>query len=186
MPRGKWDRSTRDLKVERLAYMERAITRFWSKVDRRGADECWPWTGTIAKGSRVNIKYGQFGLNKTAGGCKTYRAHRFAWLLANGAVPQDMNVLHRCDNPRCCNPGHLFIGTQRDNIEDQLEKGRWLYCEKAGRAKLTNQIVLAMRASDLPDRHFADLYNVHPGTIRKARNGQKWARLNEQLDRRDK
>lgn len=89
--------------------------RFWARVEKRGPDECWPWTGyRDAKG------YGQIALNRrTAEG-----AHRVSWALARGEIPDGIHVLHRCDNPPCCNPAHLFLGTHADNMWDMKAKGR--------------------------------------------------------------
>lgn len=90
--------------------------RFWSFVAVAGASECWPWTGSLRdKG------YGQ-----VAWGGRPTKAHRVAFLLGYGRWP-DPNALHRCDNPGCCNPAHLFEGTTEDNNRDMWNKGRhWL------------------------------------------------------------
>lgn len=79
-------------------------------------DECWPAKNTVKDG------YGQVRL-----GAKMVRAHRLAWTMFNGPIPDGLNVLHACDNPACCNPAHLWLGTQRDNVQDMLRKkrGRW-------------------------------------------------------------
>ena len=103
------------------------MDKFWNKVDRRGPDDCWPWLkGKDRKG------YGQ-----TTIAYQHHRAHRLAWELANGPIPAGLCVLHRCDNPPCCNPGHLWLGTQRDNAHDAIAKGRfkkmnpkpWTHCK---------------------------------------------------------
>jgi len=87
--------------------------RFWEKVDVRGPDECWPWT------RKHNPKgYGQFRKDKMV------QAHRMAWELTNGPIPDGLDVLHTCDNPPCCNPHHLFLGTNDDNMRDMNSKGR--------------------------------------------------------------
>jgi hypothetical protein len=83
--------------------------RFWAKV--KVTEYCWLWTGALRNG------YGRFG-------SPPYRyAHRVAWELTNGS-PGDLKVLHKCDNPKCVRPDHLFLGTQRDNIRDRAQKGR--------------------------------------------------------------
>ena len=97
------------------------IARFWSKVDkdgpvqphRPGIDQCWVWLGSLRKG------YGYirvFGVN--------YRAHRLSWLLSGSSIPEGLCVLHRCDNPSCVRPEHLWVGTQLENIADRHRKGR--------------------------------------------------------------
>ena len=86
--------------------------RFWSKV-ARGAG-CWAW-----QASRDRHGYGRFGLD----GHVEY-AHRVAWVLTRGAIPQGLRVLHRCDNPPCCNPAHLYLGTPAQNTADMISRGR--------------------------------------------------------------
>jgi len=118
--------------------------RFWLMVDKRGPDDCWPWAGC-----RLRHGYGHFNVN----GRKTL-AHRFSWSLVNGPIPDGNGwhgtcVLHRCDNPPCVNPAHLFLGTQADNIDDMIAKGRNGYTgqrgEKHGMAKLTESQVIEIR-----------------------------------------
>lgn len=85
--------------------------KFWAKVDERGKEECWPWQGTCdTKG------YGRAG--------KSERAHRVAFMLARGPIPTGMLIRHRCDNPPCCNPFHLELGTKADNAQDAVERRR--------------------------------------------------------------
>lgn len=90
--------------------------RFWSKVDRRGSDDCWPW---IAKAKH---KHG-YGMFTVATGFVDY-SHRLAFALANGGMPEGTYIRHSCDNPPCCNPMHLLEGTQADNVQDMMRRGR--------------------------------------------------------------
>ena len=90
------------------------VERFWARVDRRGSDECWPWAGPRRpKG---------YGLTDVFG--RTAQTHRIAYLLAMGHIPAGLFVCHRCDNPPCCNPAHLFVGSPKDNTWDMRRKGR--------------------------------------------------------------
>jgi hypothetical protein len=88
--------------------------RFWSRVDKRGFDDCWHWTGRLSEHG-----YGSFDDPK-----KPKKAHRIAWELTYGPIPDSLCVLHSCDNPACCNPSHLWLGTQLENIADMWTKGR--------------------------------------------------------------
>jgi hypothetical protein len=94
--------------------------RFWSRVDKRGPDECWPWIG-----AQNGNGYGRIKVDGIL-----WVAHRVAYALATKKWPKsDLTyhgkvVMHRCDNPACCNPAHLQIGTQRRNVMDMVRKGR--------------------------------------------------------------
>lgn len=88
-------------------------TRFWTHIVRRGDDECWGWRGTTRDG---------YGRTHFKG--RLENANRIAWILANGPIPRGIFVLHTCDNRPCCNPNHLFLGTNVDNMRDMAIKGR--------------------------------------------------------------
>jgi hypothetical protein len=95
--------------------------RFWSKVDRRDQGGCWEWQGAIRHGP--NKGYGRFV--ETINGKRFERiAHRIAWQLANGPIPNGLLICHHCDNRRCCRPAHLFLGTYADNTADMVSKCR--------------------------------------------------------------
>lgn len=120
--------------------------RFWSKVDRRGPDECWPWLGYRRKGG-----YGEMSVrNEDDTKWVTRLANRIAYELHYGPIPPGLGALHTCDNPPCCNPAHLYAGTAKNNIDDTIARGRFrtngLYGERIGTSKLTGDIVLAIRA----------------------------------------
>ena len=118
----------------------RVSKRFWAKVDIKSDDECWNWVG----GFRGGKGYGSFwvnGVNKAA--------HRFAWEDTNfKSVPDGMCVCHRCDNPSCCNPSHLFVGTHGDNAADRNAKGR-----QAKGQKITENRILPTGASHWTHQH---------------------------------
>jgi hypothetical protein len=94
------------------AKVQPLVERFWARV--RKGPECWEFAGPTRKG------YGQLGV----GSGRHISAHRISWELANGPIPDGMQVLHTCDNPPCVNPAHLFLGTHQDNMDDMVAKGR--------------------------------------------------------------
>ena len=119
--------------------------RFRRYVVERGPNECWEWTGARSSG------YGELAMP----GTYPAKAHQLAWEAANGPVPDGLWVLHRCDNPPCVNPAHLYVGTHADNMRDMRERGRHWYRvnpdnilrgERTGAAKLTADQVSEIRA----------------------------------------
>lgn len=114
------------------------IQRFWSRVDKSaGDDSCWLWIYY-----RDRNGYGMANFNRV-----NYISHRLAWQLTYGDIPDGLLVCHRCDNPPCCNPKHLFLGTQKDNMQDMSKKGRNAdkRGEKSPVAKLTQKQVDEIR-----------------------------------------
>jgi hypothetical protein len=126
--------------------------RFWAKVDKQ--DTCWVWTASCnPKG------YGQFLVNKVP-----RRAHRLSWEMHNGPIPAGMQVLHRCDNPSCVRPEHLFLGTNNDNMQDKITKGRGRAArhEKQGKARLTTRQVVEIRClrGVISQLSIANIYDI--------------------------
>jgi len=132
---------------------------FWAKVDKRGPDECWPW---LAAKSRDG--YGKLGLAS-----HTLRAHRVAWWLANGPLPEGMCVCHHCDSVGCVNPSHLFLGTYADNAADMVQKGRQY-------SKLTEEDVRTIREeyATTTQKVLARKYGVAQPTVSQAILGDTW------------
>jgi hypothetical protein len=131
--------------------------RFWSHVDTSG--ECWLWTG----GGNIH------GYGKLRLGNKHLAAHRVAWELTNGAIPDGLSVLHKCDVRACVRPEHLFLGTQQDNMRDCANKGRQALGERNNHAVLNAADVAAIReqhaAGGVTQAALARAYGVKPGTI---------------------
>lgn len=164
--------------------------RFWAKVKRE--DGCWEWTAHID-----DWGYGVFRVNR-----KLCKAHRVSWEWENGPIPDGSLVLHRCDNPKCVRPDHLFLGTPKDNMRDASAKGRliqqkdpskqprgerhgsktrpekWYAGEKHGMAVLTNAQVEEIRQRYVPRKvsayKLAKEYGVSRSVIQRAVTGESY------------
>lgn len=138
--------------------------KFWEKVDKSA--DCWIWLGHIDK-----YGYGKFW---------NYLSHRFAWILTNGEIPKGLYVCHHCDNPSCVNPAHLFLGTQQDNMDDMVKKGRTSppLGERNGCSKLTEKDVLEIRRRLKVDKvsmyRLAKEYRVSATNIRSIALKETW------------
>ena len=168
-----------DLNNRRIkSTIEIAILRFWIKVNKKGEDECWNWLG-----HKLPSGHGVFGIYKK----RTY-AHRFSWELHFGKIPKGLYVCHKCDNGSCVNPKHLFIGTQKENMQDMSKKGRGIHPEekrargsKNGNSKLTEKEVKEIREKYIPfkitHKKLAQEYNVSEPTIKNILNRKVWANI---------
>jgi len=150
--------------------------RFWPKVDAKGPDECWPWTG-----SRSRHGYGRIGLGGKRG--RVEIASRVSWELSHGPIPDGMGVLHRCDNPSCVNPAHLFLGTQADNVADMYAKGRGNRPRGEAHtcARFTVDQVLSIRqsyaAGGISQRELGERYGVSHRAIGRLVAGKTWSHV---------
>lgn len=106
-----------------------------------------------------------------------YLAHRISWEIQNGNIPEGMMVLHKCDNPACCNPTHLFLGTQETNIRDMVSKNRQVKGEGVRRSKLSSKSVIKIRALlklGKSTTELGKLFNVNRATISKVGSRKLW------------
>lgn len=146
--------------------------RFWAKVDRQGLNECWEWQNC----SRSADNYGRLRVGGAAG--KDLLAHRVAWELSIGPIPEGRQVLHHCDNPPCVNPAHLFLGDPAINSADKIAKGRHAHGSSHGQAKLTESVVRDMReryaAGGISQRALARHYGVSQRALQAALIGKTW------------
>lgn len=143
--------------------------RLWSRVDKDG--ECWNWTGYVTSDG-----YGRMGYDGRVEGC-----HRVAYQLVVGPIPEGMCVCHRCDNRRCVNPSHLFLGTNLDNMVDKTNKERQARGETHPRAILTEAKVIEMRriyaAGGIIQAELAKHFGVSPGTVGCIVSRHTWKHL---------
>ncbi len=163
-------------KKTRLEYLHSAMTRFWSYVDKSGQGECWLWTGTKTLPTHCGLVYGTFGFSDDNRQV-TYRAHRFSYVLANGEIPDGLQICHSCDTPLCVNPAHLWAGTNAENCADRNKKDRVQHGERHWSAKLKEDDVRAIRSSADSVQELSKKYGVHATQIAGIQNGTKWQRL---------
>lgn len=140
------------------------INRFWSKIEK--GESCWNWKSAIqSKG------YGSFSI-----GGKTFSAHRISYELSKGKIPEGLCVLHKCDNRRCVNPEHLFLGTTRDNSLDMVKKGRMspnFITRKLNRNQV-EMVRLMYQQSKTPYRKIGSLFGISPRTVGAIINYEIW------------
>lgn len=118
---------------------------FWAKVKK--TDTCWNWTGSLNAGG-----YGSFRFL-----AKVWHAHRFSWFIHHGEIPAGADVLHSCDNPACVNPGHLHLGTQRDNVREAAARKRMRYTAP----KISKPIAEEIRKLNKEGRSYRELKSLY-------------------------
>lgn len=146
---------------------------FWQGVDQKDDPTlCWEWQRTRSKGRDGNSnRYGMYRFN----GKQRY-SHRVAYELEHGPIPDGMNVCHRCDNPPCCNPSHLFLGSQGENVWDAAAKGNMTRDQEKRRFFIADQIreIRSLSASGVSTRRIAEKFDKDPGTIRQILDGRTY------------
>jgi hypothetical protein len=150
--------------------MANSETDFWRLVDSSDGLGCWPWT-------RPCSPYGRFRLNG-----KYISAHRIALLGADRAVTEKLLVCHRCDNPKCCRPSHLFLGTYQDNRSDAVAKGRHAYGERSGVTNLQTSTVAEIKSALRAGSRISDIsrrFNIPDATIDNIKAGRAWAHVGD-------
>lgn len=148
----------------------RLADRYWEKVIRRGDDECWGWSGF------KHVGYGRLRTDTGAVG-----AHRVSFEIHFGQIPDGLFVCHRCDNPECSNPRHLFLGTSGDNNRDCTAKGRRARGERQRSAKLTEDDVRSIRnqwhQGGVTQRQLAKMFGVTPSAIEHVVTNRTWRHI---------
>lgn len=151
--------------------------RFWERVHK--TDSCWLWDG------KWSSDYGRLG----DAGHRTVLMHRFSWELHYGSIPDNLWVLHRCDNPSCVNPAHLFLGTHDDNMADMAAKHRagfQQHPEKApkgerhGNAKLTDENVRSirrLRAQGIARKAVAQMFGISESNVKAITSHKAWPHI---------
>lgn len=142
--------------------------------------ECWDWLNGLHGGGYGFIQYKG----------KRWTASRASYDIFVGEIPEGMFVCHTCDNKKCCNPEHLFVGTQADNIADMYNKGRENTSglllgrkpgEMRGRSKLTDdgvlEIMSMLKSGDMDQAEIAEKFGVHKATISKINCGTRWRHI---------
>lgn len=144
--------------------------RLLARIDFDTTPGCWEWSG-------AKVPQG-YGLIKRKDGTQL-RAHRVAYELANGPIPSGMFVCHRCDNPRCVRPGHLFLGSHDENMADMVAKDRSarLLGGSNGSAKLGKEAVVSIRASVNSYSHIAHQFGVSPSAVGLIKRRERWSHL---------
>lgn len=186
--------NTPNNKKIKLKCTKQDINRFWSKVSKfKTKKGCLEWLESTSTDG-----YGKFKLDH-----HTLRSHRLAYVLSNKEqIPDDMWVLHTCDNPLCCNPDHLWLGDNSDNQQDMVKKGRYnsksdykkiMRGVKNGKSKLTNKDVHEIRKmykdKNIPLKRISGKFNVSQQTVVDVATGKTWTHIKgkcEPCKRKDK
>lgn len=146
------------------------VERLWAKIDKRGTNECWPWTGATAG----KVVHGQISVPHSRS--RVY-VHRVVYELEIGPIPEGLVVRHSCDNGICCNPAHLLVGTRADNNNDAAERGRMPRGSRHHATKLTLMQVLAIRKDNRTHAQIAQAYGIARQTVGDIKSKRRWSWL---------
>ncbi len=156
-------------------FSRKQIEHFWKKIDIRSSSECWEWQLSCDK-------YG-YGAAKTI--LKNYKAHRLAYEFTYGIIPEGMLVCHTCDNRRCCNPAHLWLGTPGDNMRDRDNKHRGNHPdgERCTSHKLkeceVNEIKKLYSSKKYTQKELGEQFMISQTQIHRIITGKRWKYLNK-------
>jgi len=142
--------------------------RFFSFVEK--TEYCWNWIGDIGVGG-----YGRIWHNG-----KTVKAHRLSYIKFKGKIPKGILVCHKCDNPKCVNPDHLFLGTEKDNTDDRDNKDRQARGSCHGMSKFTDKDIIEIKTlllKNITISEIAKIYAVDWGTIKNIKSGKTWKHI---------
>lgn len=152
-----------------MSIAQNVVDLFWSETRVGAPNECWEWQGCRKKNG-----YGYLG--KSTG--RLY-AHRISFEVSTGHPPGAFFVCHRCDNPGCVNPAHLFLGTAADNADDRGAKGRSAKGSKIGTALLRDAVVLQIRAAEGTQKEIAARFGTSRSNVSLIKRRVRWGWLNE-------
>lgn len=148
------------------------VRRFWAKLRPGAPDDCWLWQGA---------RYAPNGYGKLVqrNPSKEHRAHRLSYEIHNGAIPAGLEICHHCDNPPCCNPAHLFLGTHADNMHDMIVKGRrtCAHGKQHPRAKLRDddvRVIRLLNASGISQTALGAQYGIPQSAVSSIIRGKTW------------
>lgn len=150
--------------------------RFWPKVKVAGTEECWEWQGALSE-----TGYGLF--RKGGRGTATSNAHRALWEQLNGAVPRGLVVCHSCDNRRCVNSNHLWLGTHQENMDDMVHKRRhWVLRGNSSPTRVLTSVQVenirqTYTTTTISQENLARQYGVNQSTISRIVRWKRWAFL---------
>lgn len=166
--------SSLNLPIPELTLEEQEF--FWTRVQE--TDDCWLWVGNIN-----DTGYGRLEIRN-----QLYRANRISYRLAYGPFDWTLQVLHKCDNPVCVRPDHLFLGTDEDNQKDAVSKGRHMFQNYSHHrrrgveqhlARINDDIVRKIRKDPDPQRRVAEKYGIHQAQVWRIKNRKAWAHVED-------